>query len=229
MRNKPDIEFGNDIPKSFGNSNSIFLSKMEQDVHRHIMNNQNIPHRKKIRLKYIIPIVIMSVPIIFILTILFLYSLPDEPRPQPIRIRASIEDGNNTDSKHGCFFLIRAEKAVDINPNMCTFWVAEDGHSPQKLDFRFRNYSTDALRRPEGGDRNATYRYDGTPKSGRCPNMPPEGDNERWTEGEYIGFDMPPGNMDMNIQDGSNYEVFIVTPEAKWRLGKFVYHKNGET
>jgi len=132
---------------------------------------------------------------------------------EPVQImKFSVEDGPNENDEVGCFFLIRAEKGVDLDPSEYTFWVAEDGRSPQKLNFQFRDYSQDAMKVPEGGDRNATYRYDSSIKSGRWPDMPAEEDRERWNDGEYLGFDMPTEELGINIINGNVYEVLIKDP-----------------
>ena len=130
-------------------------------------------------------------------------------------MKFSIQDGDN-DPGHpddvGCFFLIRAEKGVDINPKKYSFWVSEEGFSPKKLNFEFRDYDWGIEPRVEGGDRNATYRYDNRVEEGRYEDMPVEADSERWTDGEYIGFDMPSDSMGIDIVSGNKYEVMIKDP-----------------
>jgi len=125
-------------------------------------------------------------------------------------IGCSVKDGPNMNNTTGCFFTIRAEAAVDIDPMRYTFWVAEEGFSPKQMDFQFRDYSPNGT--PIGGDRNATYRYDAAIKSGRWPDMPVEEDRERWNDGEFIGFDMPTDDMGIHIVSGNNYEVLIKNP-----------------
>ena len=136
----------------------------------------------------------------------------------------SIEDGPNESDTVGCFFLIRADSRVEINPRTHTFWVNEEGRSPRRLDFSFRDYSQDSMKRPEGGDRNASYRYDEMMKAGRWPDMPTEEQNARWNDGEYLGFDMPADSSGINIVNGNKYEVIIKNAQDNMILQKtFVY------
>jgi len=127
-------------------------------------------------------------------------------------MKLTVEDGTNENDEVGCFFLIRAERGVDINPKIHTFWVSEEGRSPQKLSFAFRDYSQDGEKIPEDGDRNATFRYDNSIKAGRWPDMPVEEDRERWNDGEFIGFDMPTEEMGIDIVEGNKYDVMIKDP-----------------
>ena len=133
-------------------------------------------------------------------------------------MKFSLQDGSNSAAHPddvGCFFLIRAEKSVDINPKKHTFWVSEDGFSPKKLSFEFRDYDWQINPKVEGGDRNATYRYDDKIEEGRYADMPIETDNERWTDGEYMGFDMPQDDKGIDIVSGNKYEVLIKDPNAE--------------
>lgn len=130
-------------------------------------------------------------------------------------MKFSLQDGFNSAENPdtvGCFFLIRAEKSVDIDPSEYTFWVSEDGYSPKKLDFSFRDYTQDENMTPLGGDRNASYRYDDMIRQGRWPDMPKETSYERWTDGEYIGFDMPEDSMAIDVISGNKYEVIMKDP-----------------
>ena len=141
--------------------------------------------------------------IIIVLVLFFLYSwVPSHPNNStwnPVRI--DVEDGMNADDTYGCFFLLRAGRGVDIDPNEYSFFVAEKGFPPKKLDFELRTYDGDG--NPTGGDRTAPG----------CPTH--ENFNESsWSEGEYIGFDMPTRNMGIKIVDGNVYEVMIKDPRG---------------
>ena len=142
----------------------------------------------------------------------------------PDIVAFSLQDGPNESDTVGCFFLVRAEKGIDLNPGKHSFWVTEEGYSPRRLDFSFRDHSQDSMRTPEGGDRNATYRYDERVKEGRWPEMPSEDRNERWTDGEYLGFDMPCDDMGIDVLTGNKYEVMIKNSNNNilWR-DTFVY------
>jgi len=123
-----------------------------------------------------------------------------------------VADGSNVDDKYGCFFLIRAGKASDIDPNEYSFFVAEKGFPLQKLNFELRTY--DRHGNPSSGDRNGTY--DWTVKG------------DRWSDGEYIGFDMPTEDMDIEIGEGKVYEILIKNPRAEVIFkGTFVYTNQG--
>ena len=122
----------------------------------------------------------------------------------------TVEDGTNTDAEHGCFFLIRAGPGINIDPGRYRFYVAEDSMPLKRLDFEVRSYTNDNMRKPLGGDRNGTYDHT------------LEGD--LWNEGEYIGFDMPTQDMDIDIVDGGVYEVTIRNPQQSVVFQKsFVY------
>ena len=127
----------------------------------------------------------------------------------------TVKDGPNEDEYVGCFFLIRAVKNINIDPSKYTFWVSEKGYSPKRLDFSFRDYTQDENMTPLGGDRNASYRYDDAGKSGRWPEMPAEDSSERWTDGEYLGFDMPRHDLGIYMVNGDLFEVFIKSPTNK--------------
>jgi len=161
----------------------------------------------------VIAIILMVAITVVLAGVLYMWviSLADTEGDVSI-MKFTVEDGTNEDANVGCFFRIRAEKGVDINPKTHTFWVAEEGRSPVKLDSKFRDYSQDAMKRPEGGDRNASYRYDSAIKAGRWPDMPVEEDRERWNDGEYLAFDMPLEGTGISIVSGNNYEVTIKSP-----------------
>ena len=126
-----------------------------------------------------------------------------------------VRDGVNKDATHGCFFTIRAKQAVDIDPSKYTFYVTEQGRSPQKLDFAFRNYEDHGGDdfTPVGGDRNMSYRYDD--KNWKIEGMNVEATGSMWSDGEYIGFDMPMIAMGIDLVEGKVYEVMIKDPNMK--------------
>ena len=120
----------------------------------------------------------------------------------------TVEDGTSISSTHGCFPLICAGKNVDIDPTKYHFYIAQKGHTPQELDFEIRTHESDGT--PSGGDRNSTYDY--------------TLEGEKWSEGEYIGFDMPKKQMGINVVSGNIYEVSIHNKEGEMIYrGTFVY------
>ena len=137
-------------------------------------------------------------------------------------------DGVNKDAEHGCFFTIRAANAVDIDPSNYFFYVSEQGEPPQSLDFSFRDYEDlgDGNLTPVGGDRNKSYRFDD--KNWKTEGMKVEATGQMWSDGEYIGFDMPMTNMGIDIQEGAIYEVWIKDPNMQVVFeGDFVYQEQG--
>ena len=127
-------------------------------------------------------------------------------------IVATLDDGVNEDPFHGCFFTIRAGMGTDIDPSRYSFYVAENGHSPKKLDFAIREYRDYEPYDPEpdSGDRNRSYDH--------------RMYGDMWSDGEYIGFDMPMEDMNIDINDGSQYEVLIMNSEGSVVLQDvFVY------
>jgi len=137
-----------------------------------------------------------------------------------------VRDGVNKDEIHGCFFTIRAVKGVDIDPSKYFFFVTEHGYSPRALDFSFRDYQDqgeDDLT-PVDGDRNKSYRYDD--KNWRVENMNVEATGQMWSDGEYIGFDMPMTSMGIDIEEGGIYEVMIKDPSMQiMYIGDFIYQE----
>lgn len=123
----------------------------------------------------------------------------------------TLEDGRNTDDTHGCFFLIRAGKGVDLDPARHSFYVAEKGYSPKKLDFSERQYIGG---QPAGGDRNVTFDW--------------TVGGDLWSDQEYLGFDMPMEDMGINIAEGKVYEVMIKNPQGEVIFkDTFVYSTQG--
>ena len=118
-----------------------------------------------------------------------------------------VRDGVNRDVEHGCFFTIRAKRGVEIDPTVYSFYVSKKGEPLQKLDFRERSYVTEP---PSGGDRNSSFDWT---ENGIL-----------WTDGEYIGFDMPMTTMGIDIEKGAVYEVMIKDPAMRVVYeGDFVY------
>jgi len=146
-----------------------------------------------------------------------------ESREFPI-MAFEVKDGVNRDATHGCFFTIRAKKGVDIDPSKYFFYVAEKGRSPKALEFGFRHYQDqgeDDLT-PVGGDRNKSYRYD--EKNWKAENTNVEAAGSMWSDGEYIGFDMPMVSMGIDIVEGRIYEVMIKNPSQEVVYqGSFTY------
>jgi len=107
------------------------------------------------------------------------------------------------DADRGCFFLIRAGKNVSIDPSECSFYVSELGGIPWKLDFTPREYNVSNPFGPilSSGDRNTTYCY--------------QDEGYLWSEGEFIGFDMPMDDIDIFLAMGDFYEVYIYDNEDK--------------
>jgi len=138
----------------------------------------------------------------------------------------SVSDGVNRDATHGCFFTIRAVKGVNINPSKYFFFVTMAGQSPKALDFSFRDYQDqgeDDLT-PVGGDRNKSYRYDD--KNSNVENMNPEAAGQMWSDGEYIGFDMPMTSMGIDIVEMGFYDVTIKGPSGTVVYqGSFTYQE----
>jgi len=137
--------------------------------------------------------------------------IPEEYDDEPIPLSFTVEDGLNRNHTRGCFFLLRAGEAVDIYPADYSFHLNEKGYSPKKLDLDIRTYDTTGI--PSGGDRNTTYDY--------------TEEGERWSEGEYLGFDMPMADMALEMIDGTEYEVGIQDSVGEWVWqGEFVYVLN---
>ena len=146
----------------------------------------------------VIAIILMVAITVVLAGVLYMWvmSLVD-PEEDPEFIVATLDDGVNGDTRHGCFFTIRAGMRTNIDPTRYSFSVAEAGYSPQKLNFAIREYRDYAPYDPEpdSGDRNKSYDY------GMNGDM--------WGDGEYIGFDMPMEDMNIKINDGGQYEVLI--------------------
>ena len=127
----------------------------------------------------------------------------------------TLEDGQNMDEERGCFFVIRAGKGVNIDPSRYSFYVSEVGYSPQNLDFDLREYNDyDPYDpKPNSGDRNASYNY--------------KIEGNMWSDGEYIGFDMPMEDMNIDIKTGI-YEVMIKNPKDELIYSDtFAYTRQG--
>ncbi len=159
-------------------------------------------------------LVVLAVPIMAGVLYMWTISMADTEGDVSI-MSFEVRDGVNRDAEHGCFFTIRAVKSVDIDPSKYSFYVTETGRSPKKLDFAFRNYEDqgeDDLT-PVGGDRNKSYRYDN--KNWKIEGMNEEATGSSWSDGEYIGFDMPMAGMGITITKGTVYEVMIKDPNAQ--------------
>ena len=141
---------------------------------------------------------------------------PDDTDEGVVIIYFTLDDGMNMDEERGCFFLIRAGKGVDIDPSRYSFYVSEVGYSPKKLDFALREYNDYDPYDPKlnSGDRNASYNY--------------EIEGKLWSDGEYLGFDMPMRDMNIDIQNGNIYEVMIKNPKNEVIYSDtFVYSRQG--
>lgn len=104
-------------------------------------------------------------------------------------LHIKIIDGNNTNSEEGCFFVLLAEKGVDIDPSKYSFYVSKLQYSPNKLDLNeYRNNTV------------TNYTADG---------------NNIWNEGEIIGFNMPKEDIDIEINDGMQYDVLIKNSKSE--------------
>lgn len=135
----------------------------------------------------------------------------------------NVADGNNTDNEHGIFFTIRAKRYVDINPSIYSFFVNEKGHPSKQLNFSFRSYVDigEEVLIPVGGDRSKQYRYDVKEESDTA-----EADNNYWSDGEYLGFDMPMTSMGIDIVEGKVYGVMIKDPNNEIIfIGEFEYQE----
>jgi len=177
----------------------------------------------------VIAIILMVAITVVLAGVLYMWviSMADTEGDVPI-MAFKAADGVNKDAEHGCFFTIRAVKSVDINPSTYFFFVAETGQSPKALDFSFRDYQDqgeDELT-PVGGDRNYTYRYDD--KNWKTEKMNVEAPGQMWSDGDYIGFDMPMVSMGIDIVQGMEYEVIIKDPNGGVvYTGDFIYMLQG--
>ena len=148
----------------------------------------------------VIAIILMVAITVVLAGVLYMWviSLADTDEGVSI-MHFSLEDGQNSDTTQGVFFLIRAGKGVDLDPMRQSFFVAEKGNSPKKLDMNWRDYEQD---KPTGGDLSAKYDW--------------KDEGDLWSEGEYIGFEMPnQDNMAIEIVDGNIYEVMIKNPRGE--------------
>ncbi len=164
----------------------------------------------------VIAIILMVAITVVLAGVLYMWVISMADTGGDVSIMAfEASDGVNKDEVHGCFFTIRAVKAVDIDPSKYSFYVTETGRSPKKLDFAFRDYEDqgeDDLS-PVGGDRNKSYRYDD--KNWKIEDKNVEATGSSWSDGEYIGFDMPMASMGINIEKGAVYEVMIKDPNQE--------------
>ena len=161
----------------------------------------------------VIAIILMVAITVVLAGVLYMWVMSLADTDQDLEmIVGDVYDGTNKDSEHGCFFLIRAGAGTNINPTRYGFYVREKGMPLNKLDQGIRTYSNDIMRTPRGGDRNGTYDY--------------TADGDLWNQGEYIGFDMPKNEMDIEIVDGGVYEVMIKGPQGDSVFQKtFVYRE----
>jgi len=152
----------------------------------------------------VIAIILMVAITVVLAGVLYMWviSLADTSEGVSI-MHFTVSDGNNKDETHGCFFLIRAGKGVDIDPLRHAFFVAEKGYSPQKLDNDDREYKDSHPYGPDpaSGDLNTTYDW--------------TSDGDLWSDMEYIGFDMPKESMNIDPRDGTIYEVLIKDPKGE--------------
>ena len=164
----------------------------------------------------VIAIILMVAITVVLAGVLYMWviSLADTSEGVSI-MHFTVEDGTNKDDTHGCFFLIRAGKGVDLDPMRQSFFVAEKGYSPKKLDNADREYklSDPYGPDPDSGDLNTTYDW--------------TSDGDLWSDQEYIGFDMPKESMDIDPTDGAIYEVLIKNPKGEVIFkDTFVYSQN---
>jgi len=159
----------------------------------------------------------------FIIYIFFIPDFSHNHNEEYSIITFEVKDGVNKDAEQGCFFTIRAVKAVDIDPTIYHFYVAEQGKSPKALNFDFRDYEDlgENDLTPVGGDRNKSCRIDG-----KMENMNAEAAGSMWSDGEYIGFDMPMASMGIDIVEGNVYDVMIKDPNMEVVYeGDFIYQE----
>ncbi len=179
----------------------------------------------------VIAIILMVAITVVLAGVLYMWviSMADTGGDVPI-MAFETRDGVNKDETHGCFFTIRAVKSVDIDPSKYFFYVTEQGRSPKALDFAFRDYEDqgeDALS-PVGGDRNKSYRFED--KNWKIEGKNVEATGSQWSDGEYIGFDMPMTSMGITIEKGGVFEVMIKSPDMEIVYqGSFVYQQQSTT
>ena len=179
----------------------------------------------------VIAIILMVAITVVLAGVLYMWVISMADTEGDVAIMAfEARDGVNKDEEHGCFFTIRAKQSVDIDPSKYFFYVTETGQSPKALDFGFRDYEDqggDELT-PVGGDRNKSYRYDD--KNWKTEGMNREATGQMWSDGEYIGFDMPMSSMGMDIVQGREYEVMIKDPNMQVVFeGDFIYQEQAST
>ena len=179
----------------------------------------------------VIAIILMVAITVVLAGVLYMWVMSMvDPTDEPTIMAFEARDGVNKDVEHGCFFTIRARQSVDIDPSTYFFYVAETGQSPKALDFGFRDYEDqggDELT-PVGGDRNKSYRFDD--KNWKAEGMKVETTGQMWSDGEYIGFDMPMASMGMDIVQGREYEVMIKDSNMQVVFeGDFIYQEQAST
>jgi len=158
--------------------------------------------------------IIVSLVIVYSFSVLIDTISPHHPIDERGWVNAKVEDGPNVDDTHGCFFLLRAGRFMNIKAQDYTFFVGEEGKPLVELDWDYRYHDGNGT--PHGGDRNYTY--------------PPTFTDEDpyWQESEYIGFDMPTKDMGIEIVDGEVYVVLIkYPPGAPAFQDTFVYTCQG--
>jgi len=186
--------------------------KMEQDK----ANDKVVTSSKRGKIfsrKLWINLILVVAVFSLLMLILLVYLMPfTHYHDDQLLLCSEVVDGHNINESVGCFFTLKAHENTQIDPERLSFYVAEKEHSPIKLDLGIRTY--DGNGNPSGGDRNGTYDW--------------TADNQLWTEGEYIGFDMPTIDMNISIVDGNIYEVIIKNLGNKVIFrDKFVYTCQG--
>ena len=193
----------------------IRASYRKSDEAKNELDGWGLPLFHKGKEKEYGPILLICIIcIVALLLMLFLYLWPvrNIRHYEPLLLNSDVVDGYNINESTGCFFILKAQGNTNIDPERLSFHVAEKGYPIIKLDFDQRTY--DSYGNPSGGDRNRTYNW--------------TVDGELWSEGEYIGFDMPTKDMNIEIVDGNTYEVIIKNPKGELVFkGLFVYTRQG--
>ena len=201
----------------------ISRSSYKKIVHVCVQEDKNMKrfNKNEEAVSPVIAIILMVAITVVLAGVLYMWviSLADTDEGVDI-MYFTLEDGQNQGEERGCFFVLRAGKGVSIDPSRYTFSVGEKGYSPQELDFGLRVYNDADPYGPlfSSGDRNSSYNY--------------KGEGDLWSDGEYLGFDMPMKNnpsrpMNIDITSGNIYEVMIKNSKGEMIYSDtFVYNRS---